>query len=113
MKYVVVATALPSLVALASCAPRPFVRTDGPVTSDGVAVALVGQRCEREPWDKYSDVLTLDMHVQVTNASAKALALAPKQVKLIARGYRGAPDQTAPDDIDGPRTVRHSPDTLE
>jgi hypothetical protein len=105
MKYIVVATVLPSLVALAGCTPRPFVRTDGPVTSDGVAVALVGQRCGREPWDKYADVLTLDVRVQVTNASAEALALAPEQVKLLARGNSAVPNQTAPDVVDGPRTV--------
>jgi hypothetical protein len=45
------------------------------------------------------------MQVQVTNSSAKAVELAPEQVKLLARGNSAVPNQTAPDLIDGPRTV--------
>lgn len=84
--------AAPSLLALTGCAPHPFVRTDGPVTSSGVAVALVDQSCSREPWDKNSDVLTLAMRMQITNTSHETVAVQPAQLRLLARGNTTAPD---------------------
>jgi hypothetical protein len=104
---VVMNTKLPVIVALsligfAGCADRPFVRTDAPATSEGVTVALVGQKCGREAWYENYDVLDLDMVVRVTNASPLPVEVVPAQMRLLARGNSATPRASRPKWEDAP-----------
>ena len=70
------------VMAALGCAERPFVRADPPVSSDGVTVALVGQKW-REAWYENYDVLDLDMVVQVTNGTAFSVAVILAEMRFI------------------------------
>jgi hypothetical protein len=91
-----------SLVGFAGCADRPFVRTDPPAASEGVTVALVGQKCGREAWYENYDVLDLDVVVRVTNTSPLPVEVIPAQMRLLARGNAATPRLSRPKWEDSP-----------
>ena len=93
------------VMAALGCAERPFVRADPPVSSDGVTVALVGQKCGREAWYENYDVLDLDMVVQVTNGTAFPVAVIPAEMRLLARGNSPIPRSSKPKWEDSPLTL--------
>jgi hypothetical protein len=88
-----------SLCGFGGCADggRPFVRTDGPSTSGGVTVALIDQQCARRTWARVMDVLDLRVSVQVTNASAAPITVAPQEFRLLAAGNLPVADATPPE----------------
>lgn len=91
-----------SLIGFVGCADRPFVRADAPASSEGVTVALVGQKCGREAWYENYDVLDLDMVVRVTNASPLPVQVIPAQMRLLARGNSATPRASRPKWEDSP-----------
>jgi hypothetical protein len=91
-----------SLVGFAGCADRPFVRADAPAASEGVIVALVGQKCGREAWYDNYDVLDLDMVVRITNTSQVPVEVLPAQMRLLARGNSPTPRASRPKWEDAP-----------
>jgi hypothetical protein len=99
MRTLILAIAVASLCGLAGCASsgRPFVRTDGPSTSNGVTVALVDQECARRTWARAMDVLVVRLDVQVTNASAEPITVTPQEFRLLAAGSMPVADATAPE----------------
>jgi hypothetical protein len=95
----ILSTGVVSLWGVAGCvtAGRPFVRTDGPSTSNGVSVALVDQQCARQTWARAMDVLVLHLGVRITNASPQPISVAPQKFRLLAAGNMPAADATPPE----------------
>ena len=91
-----------TVLGLVGCADRPFVRADAPVTSDGVTMALVGQKCGREAWYENYDVLNLEMVVRVTNRTSIPVDIMPSQMRLLARGNSQVPRSSEPKWEDAP-----------
>jgi hypothetical protein len=89
---------LSSLAPALGCAtaPRPLVRADPPVVDHGVSVALIGQRCRREAYENY-DQLVLSMFVRVTNTGDGPVAVRPASWRLVVPGRSRVPRETAPE----------------
>ncbi|HVU53172.1 MAG TPA: hypothetical protein VHL80_20955 [Polyangia bacterium] len=81
----------------AACSDRPFLRRDPPVTTGGVTVALVGQRCRRRVRHDQNGILDLVLALRVTNAGPAPVSIVPARLALVVRG-----DATEPDDHDAP-----------
>jgi hypothetical protein len=92
-------------VAMLGCSDRAFVRSDPPVSTEGVTVALVGQKCDREGWNEGYDVLDLEIVVRVTNHSASAVDVLPAEIRLLARGNAPVPRASTPKGEDAPIQV--------
>ena len=99
MRTLILSTGFVSLCGVAGCvtAGRPFVRTDGPSTSNGVSVALVDQQCARQTWARAMDVLVLHVGVRITNASPQPITVAPQEFRLLAAGSMPVADATPPE----------------
>jgi hypothetical protein len=80
-------------IATGGCAPRAFVRTDGPVQSSGVSIALVHQSCDRQidPNWSYADILGLDVQIRVANTGPSSLLFDPRAMTLLANGWAHSP----------------------
>jgi hypothetical protein len=89
----------------AACADRPFVRVDPPVSSQGVTVALVGQKCEREGWNEAYDVLDLEVVLRVTNGTPGPIGVTPAEMRLLASGNSPLPRVSSPKREDAPLEV--------
>ncbi|HXJ23890.1 MAG TPA: hypothetical protein VMT03_27095 [Polyangia bacterium] len=76
----------------AGCASAPLARTAAPSQSRGVAVALSGQRCDREndPGWSVADMLDLTLQVSVANDGDTAVFFDPWALQLIAAGMARA-----------------------
>jgi hypothetical protein len=107
MRTLILSMAVVTLFGVAGCASagRPFVRTDGPSTSNGVTVALVDQDCARRTWARALDVLVVRIDVQVTNASAEPITVAPQEFRLLAAGNMPVADATPPEGRPAPLPV--------
>jgi hypothetical protein len=109
VSFVLVACA--TVAGVVGCADRPFVRADPPVTSDGVTMALVGQKCGREAWYENYDVLNLEMVVRVTNGTSSPVDIMPAQMRLLARGNSQVPRSSKPKWEDGPLELQPNAST--
>jgi hypothetical protein len=78
--------------AAVGCGDRPFLRADPTVTSGGVSVALVGQRCRRRVRRDQNGILDLELAMRVENRDAAPVALLPAQIELRVRGDTALPD---------------------
>jgi hypothetical protein len=85
---------------LAGCGDRPFVRSDPPVTSAGVTVALAGQQCRRRVRHDQNGILDLVLALRVTNAGPAPITIVPARLALVVRG-----DANLPDDHDAASTL--------
>jgi hypothetical protein len=92
----VVAILIAPLLELGGCASQPFVRVSGPVQSQAISVALVGQSCDREidPNWSYADILGLDLRIRVTNSGAANLSFDPARTALFAEGQPHQPHRS-------------------
>ncbi len=84
------------LWAVCGCAEKPFVRVDPPVTSGGVTVELVGQKCGREARNEAYDVLDLEVALKVTNGTMAPIEVIPAEMRLLAKGNAPTPRSSAP-----------------
>jgi hypothetical protein len=80
----------------ASCADRPFVRSDPPVASGGVTVALAGQQCRRRVRHDQNGILDLVLALRVTNGGAAPITVDPARLSLVVRGDANLPDEHGP-----------------
>ena len=92
-----------SMLFLGGCYNTSFVRNDGPVRGGGVAITLVGQRCDfspdfNVPQENTSTIpnrLDLGIRVAVENDSQDTITVAPENLRLLVGGASDAP-MTAP-----------------
>jgi len=86
------------------CYDSSFVRNDGPVRAQGVAVALVGQRCDYAPDVNATEEsnnnppnrLELGVRLSIENASPEAITVQPENLRLLAGEAAEAPIQPPP-----------------
>jgi hypothetical protein len=100
-----------SIVGASGCLSTPFVRSDGPVSAEGVTVSLVGQRCdfspdfngeEDEDEGSYPNRLDLEIRIAIRNDTHETLTVLPKSFRLV-----GADKPHSP--VGPPRTLRVEP----
>lgn len=96
MRKVTLAADLLFGAVLGSCAPQPFVKSDGPTAAGGVTVAPINQRCGRRYDNPISDVLDLTMALQVSNASNAPVTFLPEDVRLMVNGDAVPPEAHVP-----------------
>jgi hypothetical protein len=111
MKTIVGLVACAMVIGFVGCADRPFVRADPPVTSDGIIMSLVGQKCGREAWYENYDVLNLEMVVRVTNRTSSPVDIVPSQMRLLARGNSFVPRSSRPEWEDAPLELQPNAST--
>jgi hypothetical protein len=92
-----------ALVFVGGCYSSSFVRNDGPVRGGGIAITLVGQRCDFSPdfsepqeiGGSVSNRLDLGIRVAVENDSQETITVAPENLRLVVAGVSDPP-MTAP-----------------
>jgi hypothetical protein len=63
------------------------------MTTEGVTVAVVGQKCDRRTRRDMNDILDLVVQARLTNNSAAPVTIDPSHIRLIVGGDATAPDE--------------------
>jgi hypothetical protein len=105
MKQILGLGLVAAMLSATGCAERPFVRADQPMTTQGVTVALTGQKCGREGWNEAYDVLDLEMVVNVANGTMSPIEVVPAEMRLLANGNSAVPRSSSPKWEDAPLQI--------
>ncbi|HVX93700.1 MAG TPA: hypothetical protein VHK47_02225 [Polyangia bacterium] len=94
MRNDLLASAAVAAVLAGGCATKPVYRAQAPVTTtDGVTVAVVGQKCDRRTRRDMNDILDLVVQARLTNDSATPLKINPSNIRLVVGGDSTKPDE--------------------
>ena len=92
MRNILLASVAVATLLGAGCADRPVYRADAPITTtEGVTVAVVGQKCDRRTRRDMNDVLDLVVQARLTNNGA-----APVTMNRRFRGTAGGGSASRP-----------------